>query len=128
MSSTIYGISGISIDLINKQGGVNNTQTVRKFHEDLKILLETKKGTLIGDPSFGSNLCDLLFEPANTQTAARIRQEVAIVIERYYEQVIVDSIDVTYKSKTIQLEIAYRMFNTNIRDTVMLEFIRGDVS
>lgn len=128
MSSTIYGISGISIDLINKQGGVNNTQTVRKFHEDLKILLETKRGTLIGDPDFGSNLCDLLFEPASIQTASMIRQEVATVIEKYYEQVIVDNIDIAYKSKTVQLSIAYRMFNTNIRDTAMLEFIRGDVS
>lgn len=128
MSSTIFGISGIGLDLINNQGGVRVNESVRKFHEDLKILLETKKGTTIGDPNFGSNLCDLLYEPASNLTANRIRQEVATTIERYYDQVSIDQVDVTFKPKTLQLDIAYKMFNTNIQDTVMLEFIRGNIS
>ena len=126
--STIFGISGISIDLLSNLGNVKVTSTVKKFHEDLKVLLETRKGTLIGDPNFGSNLCDLLYEPANNYTASQIRHEVAITIEKYYPQMIVDAVDVTFKAHTIQLLISYRMFNTNIKDTVMLEFIRGDIT
>lgn len=126
--STIFGISGISIDLLSNLGNVKSVISVKKFHEDLKVLLETKKGTMIGDPNFGSNLCDLLYEPANQYTASLIRHEVALTIERYYEQVVIDSVDVTFKAHTIQLLISYRMFNTNIKDTVMLEFIRGDIT
>ena len=106
---------------------LKNTTSFKKFHEDLKVLLETKRGTLISDPDFGSNLYTLLYEPANQQTAAKIRQEIVLAIERYYEQVVIDQIDVAFKPHTVQLSIYYRMFNTNIQDTVMLEFIRGEL-
>ena len=125
--STIFGISGISTELLSGLGNVKNTTSVKKFHEDLKVLLETKRGTLIGDPDFGSNLYTLLYEPANQQTAAKIRQEIVLAIERYYEQVVIDQLDVAFKPHTVQLSIYYRMFNTNIQDTVMLEFIRGEL-
>lgn len=124
--STIFGISGISTDLLGTLGKVKVTSSNNKFLEDMKILLETKRGTLIGDPEFGSDLCDLLYEPANEVTASLIRQEVASSIEKYYDNVLIDQVDVTFKSHTIQLHIYYRIYNTNIGDTIMLEFLRGD--
>ena len=83
--STIFGISGMSINLLNTLGNVKTTTSSQKLHEDLRVLLETKRGTLIGDPNFGSDLCDLLYEPANEVTASMIRQEIVEVIEKYYE-------------------------------------------
>ena len=125
--STIFGISGMSLQLLNTLGNVKTVTSNVKFHEDLRVLLETKKGTMIGDPNFGSNLSDLLFEPANTTTAALIRQEVAQSIETYYDNVVIDQVDVSFKSHSVQLSIYYRMYNTNIGDTVLLEFIKGDI-
>lgn len=125
--STLFGISGISLDLLGVTGNVKVTTGIKKFHEDLKVLLETKKGTLIGDPNFGSDLCDLLYEPANNLTANEIRQEIAETIETYYTNVSIQSVDVTFRPHTIQLAIFYKLYNTNIKDTVMLEFIRGDI-
>ena len=123
----IFGISGASADaLLNNLGGFRRLVSNNKFQDNLKVLLETRKGTLIGDPDFGSNLYQLLFEPANAATAAEIRQEVATVIEKYYPNVVVDSVDVTYKPTTLQLSIFYRIINTNIEETTMLEFIRGN--
>lgn len=43
----------------------------------------------------------------------------------YYENVNIESIDVIFKNKTVQLLIHFTLSNTNIGDTVMLEFIRG---
>lgn len=126
--STIFGISGISLQLLSTLGNVKQESSVKKFHEDIRVLLETKRGTLIGDPNFGSNLCDLLYEPANAMTAGQIRHEVATTIEKYYTNINITQVDVTYKSHTVQLSIYYRMFNSNIGDTIMLEFIRGDMS
>ena len=126
--STIFGISGIGLQLLSTLGNVKQESSVKKFHEDLRVLLETKRGTLIGDPNFGSNLCDLLYEPANTMTANQIRQEIATTIEKYYNNVNITQVDVTYKPHTVQLGIYYRLFNSNINDTVMLEFIRGDIN
>lgn len=126
--SNIFGISGIGLQLLSTLGNVKQEDSIRKFHEDIKVLLETKKGTLIGDPDFGSNLCDLLYEPADTITANEIRQEVANTIENYYQNVSIIQVDITYKPLTVQLSIYYKLFNTNISDTIMLEFIRGDIN
>ena len=48
-------------------------------------------------------------------------------LKNYNDNIVVDQIDVTYKSHTIQLNIRYRVLNTNVGDTIMLEFIRGDI-
>ena len=122
----IFNIAGASAEqTFNNLGGFKRLIQNNKFHDNLKVLLETKKGTLIGDPDFGSNLYQLLFEPANEVTANLIRQEVAYTIENYNDNIVVDQIDVTYKSHTIQLNIRYRVLTTNVGDTIMLEFIRG---
>ena len=124
----IFNIAGASAEqTFNNLGGFKRLIQNNKFHDNLKVLLETKKGTLIGDPDFGSNLYQLLFEPANEVTSNLIRQGVAYTIENYNDNIVVDQIDVTYKSHTIQLNIRYRVLNTNVGDTIMLEFIRGDI-
>ncbi len=128
MSVKIYGLNGISLDLLTNLGKVRTKSSTEKFREDLRALLETQKGTLIGDPAFGSDLYRLLFEPANSATAAAIRQEVANTIEKYYNNIVINQIDVTYKVNTIQILIYYSVLNTNIGDTIMLEFIRGTVT
>ena len=119
-------LSGMnSQNLINLQGGFSRITSANKLFDDFKVLLETQKGTVIGDPAFGSDLYALLFQPANEATASSIRYEVANAIDNYYENVIVESVDVTFKNKTILLAIHYKLQNTNVGDTVMLEFIRG---
>lgn len=124
--TNIYGLNGISLDLLSSLGNVKTKQTINKFQEDLKVLLETKRKTLIGDPAFGSNLIDILYEPANEATASLIRQEVASTIENYYSNININQVDVTFTSNTVKLKIYYHILNTNINDTVMLEFIRGN--
>lgn len=114
-----------SQNLINLQGGFTRIESTDKLFDDFKILLETQKGTVIGDPNFGSNLYSLLFQPANEATASSIRYEVTEAINNYYENVVVESIDVAFKSRTIALSIHFKLKNTNVGDTVMLEFIRG---
>lgn len=125
MSVKIYELNGISLDLLTNLGNVRIKSSLEKFKEDLRMLLETKRGTLIGDPAFGSNLYQILFEPANESTAALIRQEVATTIERYYTNVSIQQIDINFKSTTVLITIFFNIINTNIGDTIMLEFIRG---
>lgn len=59
-------------------------------------------------------------------TAAEIRQEVVTVIEKYYNNVVIDSVDIVFKPYSVKLTIFYRIMNTNIEETTMLEFIRGN--
>lgn len=125
--SNIYNLQGISTDLLNNLGGVKISQVNNKFHEDIRLLLETKKGTVIGDPSFGSNLHTLLYEPANEATGALIRQEIANTIEKFYNNLIIDNVDITFKTNTVQVSIYYKLYNSNIGDTIMLEFLTGNI-
>lgn len=121
--SQLKGMS--SQNTINLQGGFKRLSAHNKFLDDIKVLLETQRGTTIGDPNFGSDLNELLFQPANEATASAIRIEVASAIERYYENVVIDSVDVIFKDKTVSLIINLSLANTNVGDTLMLEFIRG---
>lgn len=125
--ATIYNLQGISTDLLNNLGSVKLTSTTSKFHEDIRLLLETKKGTLIGDPSFGSNLHELLYEPANEAIGALIRQEIIDTIENKYDNVIVTDVIVTFTENSVRASIYYRIYNSNIGDTIMLEFLTGNV-
>ena len=76
----------------------------------------------------GSNLHLLLFEPANQSTAAQIRLEVAKTVEKYYDNFLIDRVDVSFKPHTITLNIYYKVINSNVEDSVMLEFISGNIS
>lgn len=125
----LFGLIGPSAEaLLNSLGGWRKIPPNAKFNDDLKVLLETRKGTLIGDPSYGSNLYELLFEPANEATASLIRHEVASTIEEHYGNINIESVDVTFRPLTIKLDIAYSFINTNVGDTAIIEFIRGNVS
>lgn len=122
----MFGLYGMnSQNLINVRGGLTVSESNAKFRDDLKVLLETKKGTLIGDPEFGSNLYTYLYEPASEATAALIRVEVDQVISKYYPNFVVRTVDVYFKDKTIALVITYSIVNSNVTDSVTLEFIRG---
>ncbi len=125
----MFNLSGASASsLLNNLGGFKRITSDVKFHDDLKVLLETQKGTLIGDPSFGSNLYTLLFEPANMGTAGLIRQTVADAIQEYYPNVTVRTIDVAFTKVTVKINIAYMLAYTNVGNTATYEFIRGNVS
>lgn len=125
----LFGLIGPSAEaLLNNLGGWRRITSNTKFNDDLKVLLETRRGTLIGDPSFGSDLYELLFEPANEATAAQIRQEVAHTIEEHFGNIVINSVDVTFRPYTVKLDIAYSFINTNVGDTAVIEFIRGNVS
>lgn len=125
----LFGMIGPSAEsLINNLGGWRRIISNNKFNDDIRVLLETKRGTLIGDPSFGSDLHELLFEPANEATASQIRQEVAQTIEEHFGNVSIGYVDVSFRPYTVKLSIGYTFINTNVGDTAVIEFIRGSVS
>lgn len=125
----MFNLSGASSSsLLNDLGGYTRIVSDVKFHDDLRVLLETQKGTLIGDPAFGSNLYTLLFEPANMSTAGLIRQAVSDAIQEYYPNVTVRTIDVTFTKATVKISISYLFTYTNVGNTAIYEFIRGNVS
>lgn len=124
----ILSLSGMTvINPINSLGGIRVVQNVEKFHSDLKVLLETEKGTMIGDPEFGSNLYRYLFLPASESTASFIREEIRTCIESNFENIIVQNIDIIFKDNTASAVITYAATSEESGETIILSFIRGGV-
>ena len=49
----LFKLSGSRAEkLLNSLGGFNRLVSNDKFRDDLLVLLETKKGSLIGDPDY----------------------------------------------------------------------------
>lgn len=122
----ILSLSGMPvINPITTLGNIRVVQNVEKFHNDLKVLLETEKGTMIGDPEFGSNLFKYLFLPASASTAALIREEIRTNIESNFENIIVKNINIIFEKNTATVEITYAATSEESGETIILSFIRG---
>lgn len=122
----ILALTGMTvINPINSLGGIRVVQNVEKFHSDLKVLLETEKGTMIGDPEFGSNLYRYLFLPASESTASLIREEIRTCIENNFENIIVQNIDIIFENNTASVVITYAATSEESGETIILSFIRG---
>lgn len=122
----ILALTGMTVmNPINSLGGIRVVQNVEKFHSDLKVLLETEKGTMIGDPEFGSNLYRYLFLPASESTASLIREEIRTCIENNFENIIVQNIDIIFENNTASVVITYAATSEESGETIILSFIRG---
>ena len=78
-------------------------------------LFSYRKGEKFFDPTFGSGIPDLLFEPFDFATAGSIQSEIKTVIETYEPRVSVLGIDVdlNYDSNSYDIQIAYSIPNTS---------------
>ena len=76
-------------------------------------LFSYRKGEKFFDPTFGSGIPDLLFEPFDFATAGSIQSEIKTVIETYEPRVNVLGIDVdlNYDSNSYDIQVAYSIPN-----------------
>ena len=71
----------------------------------IKNILLTRKGTLPGDPEFGSRLPDYLFEPFDDLTVLEIKDEIINTLARYEPRVKIITIDVNHNFDFNSLDI-----------------------
>lgn len=88
----------------------------------------TSRGTQIGNPDFGSDLFKIIHYGNNSATATRIRNEIDRVVEVYYPEIQITSIDIEFTGTTINVYIYYTISRSNINSNVTLEFIEGETS
>ncbi|MEO8394915.1 MAG: GPW/gp25 family protein, partial [Chloroflexota bacterium] len=76
------------------------------------IILNTAPGERVMRPDFGCNLQDMIFMPANDQTAALIERYVTEALRRWEPRIIVQAVNVTPSGGDlgeILIEILYRI-------------------
>lgn len=122
-----------AIDVFNLQGSVGVAEGNKKFQQDIKHLLETPIGTIPGNLSYGSNLFSYLFLPVSMSTGALIQDEIKRRIEENYNDIIIDSVDVTFdktgdNKRVIYVSIGYSNGNSNVNEYINMDFTGGDVN
>lgn len=118
-----------SEELFNVQGGTGVVEGNIKFQQDVKHLLETPLGSVLGNLNYGSNLYRYIFLPLRESTGNLIQEEIKTRIENNYSDITVDSVDVTMGDKTINITIGFNNNNSNIMDYIEMDIEReGDIN
>ena len=73
-----------SENLYSVNGRTNWSEGAIKFQQDVKHLLETPLGSMLGNINYGSKLYQLLFLPVSESTGTLIQEEIQRVIELNY--------------------------------------------
>ncbi len=112
--NTPYGL-GISTQNIFTSTYKTLDQTI----SDFKFLLLTMPGEIVGNPSFGTNLLRILFEPNNSFLKQDIDEEIRSAVSTYFGVGLIEitSIDVTTPEDDPQLTydvVVKIQFNVNV--------------
>ncbi len=111
--------------LVNFNAHPDNSQLIRNVNEDaiirsLKNLLFTNKYERLFQPTIGSNLKNLLFEPVSPQTESNIKEEIKRLIENYEPRVnIVDLVVSAYPDRNAYI-VSLTFYMTTIQDTLTI--------
>lgn len=110
-------LMGLSSSKFLKNHRTKTSQQVTKLVEDLRLFLNTEKGTLFGRPDYGTKLQEYLFEPTVDSTAEAIRAEIVSAIKRSYPDLKLERVDIDFILDGITVNIYYSI---NLNGSVQL--------
>lgn len=117
----ILNMQGLSIDnVITPLGKIGVTNQHDKLMQDIVTLLVTKKGTVIGNPTYGSILHTLLFETANQVTLSKVDKEITDVLLNNYNFIDEVVVSTRMENTSLYVQITYTTLNINL--STKLEF------
>ncbi len=116
---------GLQLPLGVHQNGVfKQTQTLlEQTKSNIRNLLLTRKGERLGNPTFGSDLLSVVFEPINDDTQNQIEEKIRASIEEFLPHVDVRKITFEDSENTLSPKVQFSI-NT---DTTTLEDITLDL-
>ena len=123
--------TGVGISLpFNGATGINTTYTTKDaIKSNLLNFILTGKRERVMNPSFGSGVRDLLFQPITVDLIDQIENLIIGGINEYFPQVIVNSLNINLSSNnlTVTIYLNYSVINTNIEDELQININNGGV-
>ena len=101
-------------------GSTAVAEGVDKIKQNVLTLLTVPKGSLFFNPSYGSGLDSLLFEPNDFILKDTVERFLTTQIESYLEDVRVDSIQVEIYDGYLNIEINYYILSIGYYDEVAI--------
>lgn len=115
-----------SINVFDCRGGTGVAEGNVKFQQDVKHLLETPLGSVLGNLKYGSLLYQYIFLPVQESTGTLIQNEIKRRIEDNYSDIVIDTVDVTLSRKKISVSIGMNNGNSNVVEYIDLDFSTVD--
>ena len=115
MNINVLSLQGMSTDkVINPLGGIGVVAQHEKLQQDVRTLLLTRKGSLIGNPSYGSNMHEYLFEQSGSTTITLVENEISDILKANYNFINKVETKVEVKEHTLYISISYTTINDNL--------------
>jgi phage baseplate assembly protein W len=116
---------GLQLPLgVHQDGVFKQTQTLlEQTKSNIRNLLLTRRGERLGNPTFGSELLSVVFEPINDDTQNQIEEKIRASIAEFLPHVSIRSISFSDDANTLSPRI---IFSVNT-DTTTLEDITLDL-
>lgn len=116
---------GVNIPFSDDEVFTSNYQTKDAVKNNIINFLLTGKNERFMNPTFGSNIRNLLFEAISDAsldaTSNSLRQE----LETYFPQIAINELTINpqHDRNAINITFAYQLRFTNIADTVSINFV-----
>ena len=124
MATEQYSDLDFKIRILSSTGDVSKVTNESSINQALYSLFNTKKGERRFNPSFGTSIPALLFEPLDTITGEAILQDLRNnlwIWEGLRIEIIQLNVNVNHKQQQYDIFLAYRIKNT--QKTGTLEFV-----
>jgi len=102
--------------LPNENGGLDWPDLATSVAAQLRKLLATRPGELLGHRDYGAGLQRFLHEPNTLATRARIREAIEQAITRHEPRLVLDAVDVLDETEVaagelgqVRIEVRYRL-------------------
>ena len=101
----------------------SNYQTQDAIKSNLINFFLTDPGDRYLNPTFGGGLRDFIFSQITENNLDFLLEDISTKIENYFPNIIVDSLIVNGKEdvNSVNIELQYRVANTNITDALNIE-------
>ena len=110
--------------------GINTTFTTKDtIKSNLLNFILTGKRERVFNPSFGSGVRDLLFQPITDDIIDQVDNLIRGGVESYFPTVDIQDLEVTLKPDDLRIEIylSYTVINTNIEDEIQINLSNGGI-
>ena len=108
--------------------GINTTFTTKDtIKSNLVNFILTGKRERVFNPSFGSGVRELLFQPITDDIIDQVDNLIRGGVESYFPTVDIQDLEVTLQpnSHSFNIYLSYTIINTNIEDEVQITFNNG---
>ena len=117
----ILTLQGITTDkVLNPLGQLGVVSQQEKLIQDIRTLLLTEKGSVLGNPEYGSNLNRYLFDTLSESTISNIKSEIQSAINNNYGSLNNTEIETEIKDNGLYVTVVYTTLNTDLSSS--LEF------